>query len=295
MDNSKLRKYYKIMIPLIFVLLIVFVTLVAVTFKKERDRRNAQALEAQSRALAEKIVTVMFPEGYTVTQMAQKLEENGVVSKDRFLQYVKNPPESLLEKLQLDDVSDKIFALEGYLMPDTYEFYKDEEPETVVDKFISNFLNKVSDKYDIYKASKAGSAKEAYSLDEIITAASIIQKESGLSAENAKVASVIFNRLGSSMQLQCDVTGNYLEKYVKPFVDDYSETYENNYDTFKCAALPAGAICNPGLEAIEAAMSPAQTDYLFFVTDSKDTSIFYYAVTYSEHLANCRTAGYTGY
>lgn len=295
MDNNSLKKYYRIIIPLIIVLAIVFLTLVAVTFKNERDRKNREALEAQSQALAERIVTVMFPEGYSVSQIAEKLEENGVTAKDEFFQYVKNPPQSLLEKLGLEDASDKIFPLEGYLMPDTYEFYKDEQPSVVVDKMVDNFLSRVSEKYNNYKSSFEASSQKCYSLDEILTIASVIQKESGYVSENAKVASVIYNRLNSSMPLQCDVTGNYLEKYVRPYVDDYSDEYENNYDTFKCAALPAGAICNPGVDAISAAMSPAKTDYLFFVTDSKDTSIFYYAETYSEHLANCRTAGYTGY
>lgn len=292
MNNDRLKKYYRIIIPIILVLCIVLMALLAVSFKKERDRRNAQALESQAQALAERIVTVMFPEGYTVTQMAQKLEENEVVGKDEFLQYVKNPPQSVLDKLGIEDASNKIFALEGYLMPDTYEFYKGEEPGTVVEKFLDNFEKKVSDKYELYSSESAG---ERYSLDEIITIASVIQKESGLVAENAKVSSVIHNRLDSSMPLQCDVTGNYLEKYVKPYVNDYSEEYENNYDTFKCAALPAGAICNPGADAIEAAMDPADTDYLFFVTDSADTSVFYYAVTYGEHIENCRIAGYSGY
>ena len=154
---------------------------------------------------------------------------------------------------------------------------------------LHNFTTKITSEY--YTSAKA----RGYTFDEIITVASIIQKESGQVAENAKVSSVIFNRLAINMPLQCDVTGNYLEKYVKPYVVDYNEEYENNYDTFKCSALPAGAICNPGVEAIKAALTPADTDYLFFVTDSSDTSIFYYAKTYSEHLANCKTAGYTGY
>ena len=289
MKKSDVNKYYKIMIPAIAALLIIFVVLVAATVKKEHDKRIQQALVSQSQALAEKTATVMFPEGYTVTQMAQKLEESGVVTKDKFLGYVKNPPQSLIDKLQIGDTSKKIFPLEGYLLPDTYEFYKDEEPGVVVQKFIDNFMSKITSQY--YTAAKS----KGFTLDEILAMASIIQKEAGIESENAKVSSVIHNRLENNMPIQCDVTGNYLSKYVKPFVDDYSEEYENNYDTFKCSALPAGAICNPGVNAINAALSPANTDYLFFVTDSKDVSKFYYAVTYEEHLANCRTAGYTGY
>lgn len=224
-----------------------------------------------------------------MSQIAQKLEENEVVSQKKFLAYVKTPPKDVIDKLKIGDTSKKIFVLEGYLYPDTYEFYKNEDVSSVVSKFLDNFSAKVTDKYYDLASSKG------YTMDEILTIASIIQKEAGMTAENAKVSSVIYNRLKSSMQIQCDVTTSYLEKYVKPFVDDYKEEYEENYDTFKCEALPAGPLCNSSIECIQAALNPAETSYMFFVTDSKDMSKFYYAQTYEQHLVNCRLAGYSGY
>lgn len=283
------KTFYRIIIPFIIVLAVVLAVLVAMTFKKQRDERLEEISISQSQALAERIVTVTIPEGYCVSQIAQKLEENEVVSQKKFLAYVKTPPKDVIDKLKIGDTSKKIFVLEGYLYPDTYEFYKNEDVSSVVSKFLDNFSAKVTDKYYDLASSKG------YTMDEILTIASIIQKEAGMTAENAKVSSVIYNRLKSSMQIQCDVTTSYLEKYVKPFVDDYKEEYEENYDTFKCEALPAGPLCNSSIECIQAALNPAETSYMFFVTDSKDMSKFYYAQTYEQHLVNCRLAGYSGY
>lgn len=289
MQQKNLKNFYKIIIPLVAVLLVFLVVIVALTYKKEKEYRAEQARISESQALAEMTTTVTVPEGYTVTQIAQLLEEKNVCSRSDFLEYVKNPPKEVLDKLGIKDISKKIFALEGYIFPDTYEFYKNEKAKVVVAKFIDNFLVRVTD--EMYeKANSLG-----YTMDEIITIASIIQKEAGLIEENAKVSSVIYNRLNDGMQIQCDVTSNYLEKYVKPYVDNFSEDFENNYDTFKCAALPSGAICNPGVECIKAALEPAETDYFFFVTDSEDVTKFYFSKTYDEHISNCHIAGYTGY
>lgn len=289
MQQKNLKNFYKIIIPLVAVLLVFLVVIVALTYKKEKEYRAEQARISESQALAEMTTTVTVPEGYTVTQIAQLLEEKNVCSRSDFLEYVKNPPKEVLDKLGIKDISKKIYALEGYIFPDTYEFYRNEKPEVVAAKFINNFLVRVTD--EMYeKANSLG-----YTMDEIITMASIIQKEAGLIEENAKVASVIYNRLNDGMQIQCDVTSNYLEKYVKPYVDNFLEDFENNYDTFKCAALPSGAICNPGVECIKAALEPAETDYFFFVTDSEDVTKFYFSKTYDEHISNCHIAGYTGY
>lgn len=91
------------------------------------------------------------------------------------------------------------------------------------------------------------------------------------------------------MKLQCDVTINYVEGAIKPFIDGDKDRFNSLYNTYKCPALPAGPICNPGLDAIKAAISPADTDYLFFLTDKNKN--FLYAATYEVHLENIKTAG----
>ena len=131
-------------------------------------------------------------------------------------------------------------------------------------------------------------------MDEILTIASIIQEEAGRPDQDYKVSSVLHNRLNTGTKIECDVTITYLEDYCAPFLEDgLTDSNRENYNTYKCVALPAGPICNPGYSAIQAALYPEQTNYFFFVTD-KDWN-YYYAATWSEHVANCRTAEIPSY
>ncbi len=234
------------------------------------------------------IATITFPEGLTVTQIAEKLEENSVCSKDDFLEAVKNPVPELLEKLGIDNKDERIFTLEGYVFPDTYEFYKGENAQSVLSRFTDNFLSKITD-IDKLRAQELG-----YTMDEIITIASIVQEEAGRPEQDTKVSSVLHNRLGTGTKIECDVTITYLEDYCIPYLSDgLTEVQKENYNTYKCPALPKGPICNPGYAAIQAALYPEQTSYLFFVTD-KDWN-YYYAETWAKHVENCRIAGIPGY
>lgn len=232
--------------------------------------------------------TITFPEGYTVTQIAEKLEENGVCSAEDFLNEVKNPSEEILAKLSITNPSERIFTLEGYVFPDTYEFYKGELPQSVLGRFLDNFNYKVTD------ADKARAAELGYTMDEIVTIASIIQEEAGRDDQDYKVSSVLHNRLNSGTKIECDVTINYLETYCAPYLDGgITETHKDNYNTYRCPALPKGPICNPGYSCIQAALYPEQTDYLFFVTDADMN--YYYSATWEGHCENCRIAGIEGY
>lgn len=234
-------------------------------------------------------VSVTFPEGYTVTQTAELLEEKGVCSKADFLAAVNNISE--LDYKFIADIKNtdkRAFALEGYIFPDTYEFYLGESADKALSRFLKNTDRKLT--AEMYQKAK----DLGYSMDEIITIASIIQKEAGIKKEMPKVSSVLHNRLNDSYnKLECDVTINYLTKYVIPYLEgDNTDRYNEYYNTYKCKGLPAGAICNPGIEAINAALEPADTKYMFFVTDKTDTSKYYYAETYKEHLKNCKKAGW---
>lgn len=234
------------------------------------------------------IATVTFPEGYTVTQIAEKLEENSVCSAEEFLNAVNNPPDELLSSLGIENRYEKIFTLEGYIFPDTYEFYKGENVASVISRFTDNYLSKITD------TDKSRAEELGYTMDEILTIASIIQEEAGRADQDYKVSSVLHNRLNSGTKIECDVTITYLEEYCAPYLaNGLTEENKNNYNTYKCPALPKGPICNPGYAAIQAALYPEQTDYLFFVTDPDWN--YYYASTWSEHVENCRIAGIAGY
>lgn len=238
-------------------------------------------------------VTVTFPEGFTAVQIAKRLEENGVCPAADFIAQL-NAPGDIAEGYpflaEVNNPDERPFLLEGYIFPDTYEFYRGENAQSVLNRFLKNTANKLTDEYAL-RAEQLG-----YTLDEIVTLASIIQKEAGMKEQMGKVSSVLHNRIESPNygKLQCDVTINYINDYVtgSEYLQSSTTDYSALYNTYKCSGLPAGAICNPGIDAIEAALYPEKTDYFFFVTDKDDN--YYYAATYEEHKENCRICGIEG-
>ncbi|MGN1117495.1 MAG: endolytic transglycosylase MltG [Acutalibacteraceae bacterium] len=231
-------------------------------------------------------VRVTFPEGYSLVQIAEKLEENGVCDAKAFIEAANDPAlyETYSFLKDVEDTEHRAFVAEGYIFPNTYDFYRNEAPESALNRFLKNTEKQITD--DMKKRAE----ELGYTIDEILTIASIIQKEAGILSEMGKVSSVIYNRLGDSYnRLGCDATIHYLNNYVIPYIDGDTDRYNEYYNTYKCYGLPKGPICNPGLDAINAALYPEDTPYKFFVTDKKLN--FYYAETYEEHLDNCKKAG----
>ncbi len=231
-------------------------------------------------------VRVVFPEGSTVSQIALLLEENGVCSALEFMAAANDSLNIEGGGFDIPNPEERAFLLEGYIFPDTYEFYRNESATSALKRFLSNTQSKLGENV-VERCNELG-----YSVDEILTIASIIQEEAGNPAEMGKVSSVIHNRLNSSRfpKLQCDVATFYLKDYVKPYVDEARyEELVGLYNTYNCEGLPAGPITNVGTDAINAALYPEETDYYYFVTDSDGN--YYYAETWSGHLANCDRAG----
>lgn len=213
-------------------------------------------------------VTLTFPEGYTVDQIVAKLAEYEVCSADVMYQTMREVDFSSEYSFiqEMDDKEDRFRMLEGYLYPDTYEFYIGENPSSVIRKFLNNFQKKWTEEY----------AKQAEALnmtvDDVITLASIIQKEAYGEEQSPLVSSVLHNRLDNSglyPSLQCDSTTEYINEYIAASVTDAAELsrYTDLYSSYRCAGLPVGAICNPGDDAINAALFPADTNYYFFAHD----------------------------
>lgn len=234
-------------------------------------------------------VRITFPEGTNVFQTAQKLEENGVCPAQDFMDLANNieflKSYSFLENVELEG---RAFAAEGYLYPDTYDFYVGEGAENA----IKRFLNNTQSKFDGEISQKC--AELGYSLDEIINLASLIQEEAGVPSEMPMISSVLHNRLNSSRfpKLQCDASSFYLKDFIKPLVDEAEyERLKNAYSTYICEGLSAGPITNPGIDAVNAALNPAESDYYFFCSDSDGK--YYYAETFEEHTENCVQAGIT--
>ena len=233
------------------------------------------------------VVTVTFSEGMTVVQIAEKLEENNVCSKEDFYEALNAEFDyGFLDRIPEDE---RFRKLEGYLFPDTYEFFVDMNPENVVKKFLSNYTNRVNDEFLLSIRDLPNGLAE---LDNLMTLASIIQKEAASYEEMCRVSAVFHNRLDDSANypfLQSDATNNYIKDSIRPFMTVEDQELYDAYDSYKCIGLPIGPICNPGMDAIKAAANPdpSITGY-FFVSD--DAGNYYYASTMAEHEANIAKA-----
>lgn len=233
----------------------------------------------------ENAVSVTFVEGTTLPEAAEALEIEGVCNADDFIEAFNKADNYGLEyekHMPAFSNNSKFYKMEGYLFPDTYTFYKDMSPDLVCQKILKNFDSKITS--DMY----AKMDSEKMSLDDVIILASIVQKEAGTAQDMPLVASVFLNRLKNSNtypRLQSDATSTYVEDTIKPHISEIDQELFDAYDTYTCTGFPAGAICNPGLDAINAVLNPAKTDYFYFYSDMKTGETFF-AETYEEHLAN---------
>ncbi len=229
------------------------------------------------------VVNIAFPEGIRLVEAAELLEEQGVCNADAFIDYFNNKSKFGLdyESHLPSFTNDKFYKMEGYLFPDTYQFYTNMDVDLVCQKILRNFNDKITDR-DYERMNTLG-----ISLDETLIIASLIQREAGSLDQMTRISSVFWNRLNNPNdfpKLQSDPTSGYVEDFIKPHIDSYNEELFNGYDTYICNGLPAGAICNPGYDAIQAALNPASTDYFFFYSNI-NTKETYFSRTLAEHEA----------
>ncbi len=227
-------------------------------------------------------IKLSFPEGWTVQQIFEKLEKNDVCDAKKLYSSIRSSNYSYDFYSKITDDSKRYLKLEGYLFPDTYDFYVDADPNYVVKKLLDNFNSKWTDEY------QARAEKLGYTTDEIITIASIIQKEAANAEQMKIISSVIHNRLKDSANfptLGCDSTAIYISNYVTPAVGEATgKIYYNYYDTSAIRGLPPGPICNPGMDAIKAALYPDDTDYYYFAHDNSGK--IYLSKTFTGHKNN---------
>lgn len=243
-------------------------------------------------------ISLTFPEGYTIQQIADKLEANGVCTASSFittLQTVDFSGEYTFLS-SVDNKEKRFHALEGYIFPDTYEFYVGENASSVVRRFLNNFDSKWTDEYQ-EQADKLG-----LTADDIVIIASIIQMEAASKDQMADISSVIHNRLNKAAAfpwLDMDSTTAYVTDTIEPqlstTVEDAKKLVEylDLYKTYSpdgCKGLPVGAIANPGNDAIHAALFPSDTNYYYFC-HNVDTGEVFYASSDAEHNRNKREAG----
>lgn len=209
------------------------------------------------------MVTMMltFPEGYTMDQIFTKLEENDVCDKDDLFaaaaDYVYNY--SFLQDVETGEAA----RLEGFLFPDTYEFYMGMQASSAINKFLEAFhANLTVDMYN--QAENLG-----ITLKQAVTIASMIEGEAANDEERATIASVIYNRLATGMPLQIDATIQYALGEHKEVLTEADLQIESPYNTYLNTGLPPGPICSPGLQSIKAALQPVDTDYYYYALDTE--------------------------
>lgn len=223
---------------------------------------DSSASAAQPASSAPRVtVTVTIPEGFSVPQIAERLQANGVCSEADFLSAVNKYPftEASLGAIPYDS-SKMCFRLEGYLFPDTYQFYQNMKAQDAIGKMLANADSRIVGKYSF----------------QTVILASIIEKEIPDPTGMKNVSSVFHNRLNDTKQfpyLGSDATVKYLTTYIHgvdtAMGSDLVDTYKYYYNTDnRVHGLPAGPICNPGLQALDAATNPANTNYLYFASDA---------------------------
>ena len=222
-------------------------------------------------------VEVTIPEGYTLDQIAELMENSMVCSKDDLLETAATYE---FKHDFLQDIPMEENRLEGFLFPDTYEFYKNEKPVNVLNKMLNNFDSKYSD--DLQKAVE----ETGYSLYEIITIASMVEREAVLASEQSTIAGVIMNRLNDSADfpyLNIDATVQYALGEHKSALTSEDLKVDSPYNTYIYKGLPKGPICNPGMGAILASINPESHNYYYYVASGDESGSHIFSKTLEEH------------
>lgn len=224
-------------------------------------------------------VSVTIQEGLTVRQIFELLEKEGVSTVEKLNDMAANHDYafSFLEDIPLGDPN----RLEGYLFPDTYNFYMGEDPKYVINKMLVNFDSKVDD------SMRQKIADKGYTIQELLTVASMIEKETD-GTDQTTIASVIYNRLnnpgaGTAGYLQVDATIQYVLPEGEIVSEEDYQTVNSPYNTYLNKGLPPGPIANPGLESIMAALNPESTNYYYYALG--DDGVHHFFTSYSEHQA----------
>lgn len=263
------------------------------TYKLNTDmdyKSLIRGMRSSSGNMTAETVTVTIPEGYTVSQIIKLLAKNGVSTE-----------EALTEAAQtysfqydfIDNTSEDISRLEGYLFPDTYEFYVNmSEPGKAFEKLISTFNSRLDEELLEKMAAKG------YDLQDIVTIASLIEKETD-GTDQGKIASVIYNRLdgpgdkaGTYGMLQIDAALLYALPDHEGAITSADMETDSKYNLYKYAGLPPTPIANPGLAAIEAALQPDETNYYYYAL-GKDGK-HHFSATLAEHNAFVNSGEYGG-
>lgn len=260
------------------------------TLNTEMDYRALiVGMRSNSGNMTAETVRVTIPEGYTVEQTIKLLAKNNVCSEADLLEAAKTYN---FKYDFIDNESEELSRLEGYLFPDTYEFYIDCKASSALDKLISTFNSKLDEEL-LTQAKERG-----YDLADIVIVASLIEKETD-GSDHEKIASVIYNRLngpgdkgGTYGMLQVDAALLYALPEHEGAITNEDKAVDSPYNLYKNAGLPPTAIANPGLESIQAALQPAETEYYYYALGKDGQHRFF--TNYTDHVNFVNSSEYVG-
>lgn len=218
-------------------------------------------------------VNFTIPEGFTIKEIARRLEEVGIADDEEFIAAARDfaPYGYITYRPEV------FYTCEGFLFPDTYTVESDVEVGEILNMMIENF------DYRLSEAMRRQARDMGLSIYDLITLASIVEKECRYAEDRAIVAQVFFKRLSIGMPLQTDASLQYLMDAPKEDVSIADTEIDSPYNTYQHGGLPPGPIANPGLASIKAVLDPAPTDYLYFVADRQGHN--HYSSSYDEHLS----------
>ena len=212
--------------------------------------------------------TVTIPEGFSVSQIADLLHEQRLADREKFLRLVRDP--AFIQTLSLS-----VENLEGYLFPDTYRFARHMRPERLIETMVAKF------KQTVREEDQGRAAELDLSLHEVMTLASVIEKETAKPDERTLISGVFHNRLQKDIPLQSDPTVIYAVHGFDGNLRKKDLSVDSPYNTYRVVGLPPGPIANPGRAAIHAALYPEPTEYLYFV--SRNDGSHEFSTTLAEH------------
>jgi len=222
------------------------------------------------------VIKVTVPEGYSRMEIIDLLTRNGIGTKEGLLK-------ATADTSAISELDSAATDLEGYLFPETYYFSRHIPETEVVRVMLNNFLR-------VWTPERQKKAKELdMTVREVLTLASLIEKETALPDERPLVSAVFHNRLRKNIPLASDPTIIYGVKLIKEYdgvINQSDLRLDSPYNTYLYNGLPPGPIANPGLAAIDAALAPAEVDYLFFVSRNDGSHLF--TVDYNDHLRGVR-------
>lgn len=233
----------------------------------------------------EEMVVFTIPEGFTVRQIADKLAEAWNQKAEVFLEIMNSGAGlAAADTLEIPENEELRHRLEGYLFPETYELVKDSTPQEVVEAMLEQLVKQL----DSIPDWRTVLSERGLTLHELLTVASLVEREVVVNEERPIVAGVIYNRVNKGQKLEIDATVQYLLDKQKERLFYKDLEVENPYNTYRNEGLPPGPISSPGLASIKAALEPEATDYYFYVTKKDGTQGHLFGKTYEEHLANIK-------